>query len=333
VHRPELTERILHIRMMPILVGLPPRDIAALASMVRTRVFQRGEVILAEDEPPRSMYVVRTGVVTMRRRGKVIGTVRGPGGVGFISMLARTAGGTEAVADTRIDAYVIRAESMEEIFEDNFPILLRTMRFVAERLLGEMKDQEPPKYVPPQLPFDHLIGDEELGIVERIFLLRRARAFTAANVNSLATLARRMEEVRVPAGTVLWKPGDRAAEAYFVVKGMARVTWNDGARVQMVGPGYTLGGSEAIIGRPRWNELRTDEPLVALRGQHGALIDLFEDDHDLALRFLSMLATYLMALQDKKAEAGIASVGSGPYQVEPESPAATARPSVGRPGR
>ncbi|HEY8073972.1 MAG TPA: cyclic nucleotide-binding domain-containing protein, partial [Labilithrix sp.] len=237
-------------------------------------------------------------------------------GVGFMSALARTAGGTATVADTRVEAYEVPIDALEEIFEDHFAVLVKTIRLVAERLVKEMRDMDPPPYVPPQMPYEHLIGDRPLGIVERIFLLRRARAFAAANVNSLATLARGMEEVRVPAGTVLWSPGAPSRESYMIVKGMARLTWDDGKRVQILGPGYVVGGSETIVGLPRWNEFKADEPLVALRGGEHGLIDLFEDDHDLALRFLSMLATFLLALQDQKAEMGIASVGAGPYQSE-----------------
>ncbi len=322
--RPELTERILRLRTMPILVGLPSADLAALAQTMRSHTFMKGETILAEGEPPRAMYLVRSGVATMRRHGKRIGTIRGPGGVGFMSALARTAGGTLTVADTRVEAYEVPVDALEEIFEDHFPVLLRTIRLVADRLVNEMKDQDPPPYVAEKVPYDHLIGDRELGIVERIFLLRRARAFAAANVNSLATLARGMEEVRLPAGTVLWSPGAPSRESYMIVKGMARLTWDDGKRVQILGPGYVVGGSETIVGLPRWNEFVADEPLVMLKGSEQGLLDIFEDDHELGLRFLSMLATYLLALQDKKAEQGIASVGAGPYQSEAALPVAEA---------
>ena len=64
----------------------------------------------------------------------------------------------------------------------------------------------------------------------------------------------------------------------------------------------------------------TDEPVILLRGTREGLIDLFEDDHELALKFLSMLATLLVTMWDRKAEEGIASVGSA--QSEPPPPVA-----------
>ena len=121
-----------------------------------------------------------------------------------------------------------------------------------------------------------------------------------------------MVELRLPAGEVLWREGDRAEDShfYFIVKGMLSSRWGDGKFVQHLGPGYVVGGAESLVGLPRWNELTTDEPAVVLRGTREGLIDLFEDDHELALKFLSRLATYLMSIWDRKAEEGITSVGS-----------------------
>jgi CRP-like cAMP-binding protein len=129
-----------------------------------------------------------------------------------------------------------------------------------------------------------------------------------------------MQEIRVPAGTVLWRPGDSSDFNLFVVKGMLELRYHEyknGPWVQPVGPGYVVGGAEATIGTPRWNELVAIEPVVLLRGAREALIDMFEDDHEVAMRFLSMLAGFLMSMWDRKAEAGIAAVGTGPSPTEP----------------
>jgi CRP-like cAMP-binding protein len=320
----ELTERILRLRAVPTLRTLSASELAQLAGALRSVVFRRDEVLLSEDEPPRSFYLITSGTVAMRRRNKRIGTVRGPGAVGFVSFLARNAGGTAAVAESFVEALEVQADAMEEIFEDHFPVLLGTMRFVAERLLGENRVAPPAPYVAPVIPYDAMIGERPLDIVERIFLLRRMRVFAEANVNSLAGLARTMTEERPGAGVKLWKAGDRAEHSYFVVKGMLSLTWNEGRSVQRVGPGYVLGGMESLVEAPRWNDLVTDEPAVVLRGTRDSLIDLFEDDYELALRFQAMLAGFLVTVWDRKADGGIASVGS-PESAAP-APAAPAVP-------
>ncbi len=316
----EVTERILRLRTVPTLRTLPASVIAQLAASLRTVTFKRGDVLLHEDEPPRSFYLVTTGTVTLRRKGKRIGTVRAPGGVGFLAYMARQVGGTSAVAESYVETLEVQADAMDEVFEDHFAVLLGHIRWVAERLIAENKANTPPPFVPPVVPFDQLIGDGELGIVERIFLLRRMNAFTTANVNSISTLARKMVELRLPAGTVLWREGDPSHHSYFIVKGMLSLRWNEGKTTQQIGPGYVVGGAESLVGLPRWNQLTTEELVVALRGTREGLIDLFEDDHELALKFLSFMATLLVTIWDRKAEEGITSVGSP--QSEPPQPAA-----------
>jgi CRP-like cAMP-binding protein len=305
----ELTERLIRLKGVPTLGALPPSALASLAASLRPVAFRRGDTVLREDEPPSSFFLVSTGTVTLRRKGRRIGTVQGPGAVGFLSFLARNAGGTSAVAENFVEALELQAEAMEEIFDDHFPVLLETIRFVAQRLIEENKVTPPPPYVPPAVSFDALIGDAELGIVERIFLLRRMRAFSEANVNSLATMAQRMVELRPATGDVLWKTGERAEHSLVVVKGMLDLTWNDGKFVQQIGPGYVVGGAESLVALPRWNTLVAAQPLVVLRGSRDAMIDLFEDDHELGIKFLSMVATLLVTMWDRKAEGGVTSVG------------------------
>ncbi|MDB4945361.1 MAG: cyclic nucleotide-binding protein [Labilithrix sp.] len=306
----DLTERILRLRGVPTLTNVPASDLTPLAASLRQVAFRKGDVLLREDEPPRSFFLIGTGTVVMRRKGKRIGTVRGPGGVGFMSFLARNAGGTSAVAENYVEALEVQADAMEEIFEDHFSVLLGTLRLVTSRFIDEVKMTQPSPFAPGDSTLDRLVGDKELGIVERIFLLRRMRVFTEANVNSLATLAQKMVEVRPAAGTVLWSGDDPANHSFFVVKGMLETVWNDGTFVHRMGPGYVVGGAEAMVSLPRWNELTVKEPAVLLRASRDDLIDLFEDDTELGLKFISMMATLLVDLWDRKAEAGIASFGN-----------------------
>lgn len=308
----ELTERIMRLRGVPILREVSSSDLAQLAASMRERTFSKGEVVIREDAPPRSFFLLTVGVVTMRRHGNVIGTVRAPGGVGFLSVLARTQGATESVAETYTEGYEIPADAIEEMFEDHFSALLGSLRWVVDRLVVENREAKPPPFVAPTDALDHLIGDRELGIVERMFVLRRARAMATANLNSIARIARRMQEIRVAKDTVLWRPGDRADTALFIVKGMLELRWKEGHSVQSVGPGYVLGGAESLASLPRWNELVAVEPVVLLRSSREAFIDMFEDDYEVAMGFLSLLASLLMKFWDEKAEAGIVAVGTRP---------------------
>lgn len=282
-------------------------ELAPLAATMRPATFEKGEVVLREDEPPRSIHMLVRGTVTMRRHGKTIRRISAPGAVGFLSLLARTSGGTEAVAETRTETFELRDDAISELFEDHFSVLLQTLRWLAERTILENVEQEPPPYRPPADGLDRLIGDRELGIVERIFLVRRTLGFKRANVNSTARLVRAMKEVRLEAGETVWRPGDPATASLVVVKGKMQTSWerpSDGRRlVQVVGPGYIVGGAESIANLPRWNHLVTTEPVVFLHGHRERLIDMLEDDFEVALQFVSMIAGFLLSAWDRKADA------------------------------
>ncbi|MBX3204042.1 MAG: cyclic nucleotide-binding domain-containing protein [Labilithrix sp.] len=308
MHRPDLTERLLRLRGVPVFSAMTATELAPLAATMRAATFEKGDVILREDEPPKAFHMLLTGAVTMRRRGKVIRTITAPGGVGFLSLLARTGGGTEAVAEARTETFELGADAIQEMYEDHFPALLGTLRWLAERLIDENNTLEPPPYAPPDDGFDRLVGDRELGLVERIFLLRRTLGFRHANVNSTARLARALKERRVGAGEAIWRPGDRATNTLFLVKGNMELRWrgaDDRRRVQVVGPGYIVGGAEAVANRPRWNELVATEPAVYLDGSRESLIDMLEDDLDVALQFLSMLASFLLVTWDRRAQGDV----------------------------
>jgi CRP-like cAMP-binding protein len=302
----DLTERILRLRDVPVFQAMTASELAPLAASMRSAKFEKGQVLLREDEPPKAFHMLLTGSVTMRRRGNEIRKISAPGGVGFLSLLARTGGGTEAVAEAHTETFELRADAIYELFEDHFPVLLGTMRWVAERLVLESQVQEPPPYDAYSDGFDLPIGNGELGIVERIFLLRRTSGFKDANVNSMARLVRSMREVRLGAGESIWRPGDRASGMLFLVKGRMELGWQhpeDGRRrVQVVGPGSIVGGPESLANRFRWNELITTEPAVFLQSSREAIIDVLEDDLEIALQFLSMMAVVLLGAWDRKAE-------------------------------
>ena len=334
----DLTERLLRLRGVPTFRSMNTSQLAPLAASMRSRVLTWGSPATRawtrtrsitgtvprclrskvwSWSPPRAFHMLLTGSVTMRRHGNVIRTITAPGGVGFLSLLARTAGGTEAIAESRVETFELGVDALDEMFEDHFPVLFQTMRWVADRLLQENLQAPPRPYQPPPDDYDELLDEGEIGIVERIFLIRRTLAFSKANVNSVARLARQMKEIRLPIGSYLWRTGDMSTGSYFIVKGKGELRWGEDA-TQQIGPSYIVGGIEAIAGKPRWNDFVVTEPITALVGNREGLIDMFEDDLDVALQFLSMMASFLLVLWDRRAErdAGI-----------PSTPASAFRPS------
>jgi hypothetical protein len=320
----ELTARLLRLRAVPVFQTMTPADLTRVAEALKTRTFRKGQHLLREDEPPTSMFMLDLGTVTMRRKGHCVGVVKAPGAVGFLSLLARNAGGMDVVADTYVEGFELTVDVFDDIFEDHFQVLFGMIRWVAQRLLSETRDRPAPPLTLPEFPFEHFISDQELGIVERIFLMRSTIVFKGANVNSVARLAAAMKEVRIDESRTLWEPGDLSTGPYFIVKGKGRLIWNDGAAEQKVGTGYVVGGAESIVGVPRWNRFVMDGPGVLLKGSREGLVDMFEDDHGVAIHFLSVLASALMMSWDRNAAAGVLSVGSARPLTDDETERADA---------
>lgn len=298
----DLTERILRLRGVPVFRNLSATALAPLAASMRSNTFEKGDVILREDELPKAFHMLLTGAVTMRRHGNTIRTITAPGGVGFLGVLARTAGGTEAIAESRVETFELSADALDEMFEDHFSVLFGTMRWIAERLVTENIQAPPRPYEPPPDDYEEFEGEGEIGIVERIFLVRRTLAFRQSNVNSVARLARLMKQVHFNPGDYVWRAGDKSLASYFIVAGKGELSWHDGVSRQYVGPSYIVGGIEAIAGKPRWNDFIVTEPMTVLHGNREGLIDMFEDDLEVARGFMSMMASFLLLLWDRKAE-------------------------------
>ncbi len=70
VHRPvpEL-DTVTLLGMVPLLSGLPPGDLAAVARHARTVSFLTGDVVIAQGETGDALYVVARGNLTVTRRG------------------------------------------------------------------------------------------------------------------------------------------------------------------------------------------------------------------------------------------------------------------------
>ena len=102
---------------------------------MRSAKFERGEVLLREDEPPRAFHMLVAGKVTMRRHGRKIRTIGAPGGVGFLSLLARTRGGPEAVAEEYAadEIMIVTLTHEHQARRRSYELLAQAFGLVADR--------------------------------------------------------------------------------------------------------------------------------------------------------------------------------------------------------
>ena len=298
----DLTERMLHIRQIPVGAMLPAPVLRVIAAHLRERTFPRGSFLMKSGEPIDGLHMLIDGGVTLTRAGTALGELDAPQTLGFLGILARQDGPYDATAKSDVRAFELETDTLLELFEDHFELLSATLRYLAERLYFDF--QELPAEALGMAPTDlGPVPDRPLDLVERVMFLRSVSGFQAASVNALALMARQMEQVRVAAGGSVWNVGDVSEGALFVVRGTIRCTAPDG-RVFRYGSGTGVGGIESLADKPRWYAAEAETDIVALRGNTPQLLDILENQFRMAMDFTAMLARAEIGLLARRATLG-----------------------------
>ena len=308
----DLTERMLHLRQIPVAAMLPAPLVRTLAGAMRPRRLRAGRKVVEQGGAIDALLLLTDGGLRLEREGKPFGEIRAPQTLGFLSILARQEAPWSAIADVETHALELETDPLLDLFADHFELLEATVRYLAERLWFEF--QELPEQMLGMPPVDlGAIPDRRIDLVEKVIYLRKTSGFATANVNALASMSRQVEEARLPADSVLWKTGDRADRVFFVLSGSIRCATTDG-RTFRYGTGTGVGGIEAIANRPRWYTATAETDLVGLWGHTENLLDLFEQQNRMAMDFISMLARAQSGLLARKA-----SLGQNPLAVTREA--------------
>lgn len=298
----DLTERMLHLRQIPVATMLPSPVLRMLAGMLRPRTFVDGEAVLRKGAPLESMYLLTDGALSLVRGGAPFGELRAPQTVGFLSIIARQDAPYDAVARGEVGAYELETDALLDFFGDHFELLEATLRYFAERLYFEFQTLPQEMLGIPAVDMGK-VPDRPLDLVEKILFLRKSSGFATANVNALAALSRQLEEVRFSRGTQLWAPGDRGDRVIFLLEGTIRCVATDGRNFSY-GSGTGVGGIEAIADRPRWYTATAETDIVGCWGHTENLFDLFEHQQRMAMDFVAMLARAQAGLLERKAKLG-----------------------------
>jgi CRP-like cAMP-binding protein len=296
-------ERMLHIKRIPMLAGLSNADVAILADAARERFFPKGAVVFRQGEPVGSVHFVVHGGLGTLRRGEQVGLVGPGGGVGGLALFARDPLGSQVVADTDTLTLELDADTVWELLEDRFSILHHLLRANSRRAIDLVtRLRLDPTAGMPECPLERRdTGDIDL--VDRILFLRRLSVFERSSISGLADLGRAMAQVRFEAGTTLWQEGEAAPSVFLIRSGFVRARRAGGEEFRP-GPGFPLGALEALGEVPRWYEAMTETPVVALQAHASALVDVFEDNFEMAMDYLAVIAQSTLRVLDWTAARG-----------------------------
>jgi CRP-like cAMP-binding protein len=289
-------EKMLHLRRgqtSRVSSDVSAGQLSIVADEMRERSFKAGSVLMREGEAPVAAYSLVRGRVRVSRRGQVLGEV-GPGAaVGIGAIVSRDALGLGAVATTDVLALELDRETLVDIFEDLFPFLLDAIKESSRRHLDFIRRM---KQVPAQRPAIHpepLLFDR-LDFVERLLLLKMPGGpFERSSIDALAEVAQRARHRSIEPGTTLWSEGERAGAACLIVSGtIACSSSRDDGPVQFrAGRGVAIGALESIAGQPRWHDAVAETYAEVLEHDVDDLIDVFEDNVEMAMDFLAWVSS------------------------------------------
>ncbi len=293
----DLTERMLLLRQVPIGERLDQATLRATAAMLHEEMYSPGTVIQPQGEAVNAVCIFAKGEVELRRDGRIVGTLHAPQTFGFLDILAQEPASYAATALTDTRAFLLDGESLLELLEDRFDLLVATIRYFAERIRGDLS----------QLPAGDLQASPTTAVqrpldrIERILFLRSVTAFAEASIGALSVMAEGVLEQTLPAGSILWPAGAHADRVFFVLRGSVRCEAPDG-RVFRFGPRAAVGDTEAIARGTRWYTAVAETDITGYSAPTDRLLDLFEHEGRTAMRFVGALArTQVMTLERRLA--------------------------------
>ncbi len=282
--QPHGLRRMLSLRQFKLFESADLDELATIAeNLIETRV-PAGTVLATAGTRLRALHLILEGRIETRPRAHAWGPRQA---FGALEVFANREALHTTVAATELRTLHLSAADIGEVLEDNFGVLLATLRELASRVVA----LAPP---PPRAATMFTPGNP-LGLVERLILLRQQLPFTRARLQALATLAHASDEIMWPAHTVVVRAGDPATGGFIIVDGTMLATRSGSVTTELLEPGALVGHLETLAGLPHSATIETTLPVRALRSGSSAILDVLEDHTDVGL---AMMATFAGALLD-----------------------------------
>lgn len=140
-------------------------------------------------------------------------------------------------------------------------------------------------------------------VVEKVLLLQNVDLLSAARTEDLAVLASIADEVRYPAGAVVFEEGQPADGLYVVIRGELVLT-REGRELSRVSEGTALGAWDLLEGGPRVFGTHAAVETLLLRVERQDFDDLLLDYPELLQRILKALVLRFKKLVEPSVRPG-----------------------------
>ncbi len=300
----EASSRLLReIFLAGFMSGLPA-DNASWASARLAR--NMSDVRLAADEPlyrigeaPDSHYFIVTGAIRLEAPDKPRWILGERSLVGTLDLTLDRPRARDAYAER--DSFLLRMPASDwlDMLEDNFELALRAVHGLSQSVHAlqlELPDfdAEAATVAPATAALP-----PPLGFVDRVFVLQSLSLLAGGEMQALANLAERAEELTLEANQSL-DPRHVNDALFVVVGGEVSASLPEGGRVRRYGPGQLVFGVAAASGVDLGYETTASEGTRVLRIAREDFYDVLEEHFASARATLKALATEREALVDEK---------------------------------
>ena len=283
-------DRVLMLRSLDTLSGLQDTDLSVLAERMRLRHFEPGDVLFTEADNIDRVYFVMEGAFQVELPGakNPVGIAHRGTVAGFFTALAGGERGVLLTVQQAMTAFELSLEVLISALR-RFPALMQHfIRLSAQALLVSRG----------YLPSDGRAVDEsgawggarERTLAERILAFSRMASLLAGtSLSALFEIVLQADEVRVPAGELLWREGDPPSAALAVDVGRVRCTSAAGGESVVHAP-CLLGELDTLAGVSRPYTAVAETDLLALRIHREAFYAVIEAHPDAGMALLSKLS-------------------------------------------
>lgn len=282
MRKSEAIERLLTLRQVPGLADAALTELATVERNVREQRFARGAIVARPGTRLSAIHLVVEGRLASSDGMQLWGPKQL---FGAFEVIAGRVAATEIRAEVPTRTLQLSAHDYLELLEDNHGLLASARRLLARRLLATGHDGLPAR---PEIIDAR--GPGSLGVVERMFVLRRHAPLAHGRIQAVSALAQAADEVRFPAHARLVEDGDAVSHLIVVLDGALRTS-------RGVLAGGSIGALEILGEVVHDGPVDTLTPVHALRVPAAALFDVMEDHTDFALAIVAKLASEVLDAQ------------------------------------
>lgn len=332
----DFAERYLYLRSMPGGPRFSDMALLPLAEQAEEVVFRRGARLLTYDTLPESVYFLMQGRVELlgpdqasADPGHSRGFIESPGAVGVLAVMGDCEMPYDVIARDEVVALSVDTEFFRETFEDNFDIALEIIASLSTHLVSRRAFM--PRNVVPELELPaNLARGRELGLVERMLIVRRFEIFGPGALSGLTEVAQQFRELTLEPGDRLYEAGDHADRFHLVLEGTLELEWPEGPQEQGVGAPFS--NLETFASMPRGAAAVAKTRTRILYVPWETLIDVFEDHTEMALSIIARLAQTVIRFTGSltnpdmtRWSPGASTAPAAPTQIAPPSAPSGAR--------